>query len=104
MGDPGPLEAFQDAFQGKFNSHTELAIKLTVQLLGESMNAMAMDASFHGASEAVHMKPLVGQAFSATVKYHMLRRNMIKMISTGKEKATVLHLGAVVPQVVFNVL
>ena len=104
MGDQGPLEEFQKVFQGKFNSHTELAFRLTVQLLGESMNAMAMDASFHGASEVVHIKPVVGQAVSATVKYQLLRKKMINMISTGKEKATVLHLGAVVPQVVFNVL
>jgi hypothetical protein len=100
LGDGNKMKQFQEAFQGKFNSKTKLALNIA----GTGAEEVASDILHHamtdGGSEAVHAKPVIGQFVSMGMGYYSMRKKMLNMISTAGDKAELIHQGLIIPHIV----
>lgn len=99
LGDGEKLRQFQKAFQGKFNSKTKLALSVAGTGCEEVATEILHQAAADGGSEAVHAKPIIGQAISMGMGYYSMRKKMLGMINLAGDKAALLHRGLIIPHI-----
>ncbi|KAJ3546379.1 hypothetical protein NM208_g2026 [Fusarium decemcellulare] len=99
LGDSDKLQNFQRSFQGAFNSKTRMALGMAATAGEEALKEILQSVAVDGGSEAVHAKPIIGQVISMGMGYHRMRKKMIGILNAAAGKATTIHQGLIIPQV-----
>ncbi|KAF4988835.1 hypothetical protein FDECE_14909 [Fusarium decemcellulare] len=99
LSDSDKLQNFQRSFQGAFNSKTRMALGMAATAGEEALKEILQSVAVDGGSEAVHAKPIIGQAISMGMGYHRMRKKMIGILNAAAGKATTIHQGLIIPQV-----
>ncbi|KAF4469138.1 hypothetical protein FALBO_3961 [Fusarium albosuccineum] len=99
LGDSDKLQNFQRSFQGAFNSKTRMALSMAATAGEEALKEILQSVAVDGGSEAVHAKPIIGQVISMGMGYHRMRKKMIGILNAAAGKATTIHQGLIIPQV-----
>ena len=101
LGDGGRLRAFQRSFQGAFNSRSQMARDMAWTAAEQMAQGLLKGVALEEvASEAVHVKPVVGQMLSMGMGYHRMRKKMLQILEAAAKKAEMLHKGLVIPHVI----
>ncbi|KAK6535256.1 hypothetical protein TWF694_001724 [Orbilia ellipsospora] len=81
-----------------------LAWDLIKAFAKHSAEDMLKDAGTHAATEAVHLKPVIGQIISVGSGYRSSRKRLIKIIDKTRSWAEEIHKGVLVPLAVEKAL
>jgi hypothetical protein len=102
LSDITGLESLARQLKQTTSGRDDMAFDFLVTLVSFSKTEILAHAGAHTASEAVHVKPVVGQLISAGTGYGMMRKRLISIIDKTKAAAEKVHTRILIPIVIQN--
>lgn len=102
LGDKEQLKKYRESFQGAHNSKSDVAYGMGFKGIETGVREIFEDSATDASLEAVHMKPMIGQAIAMGIGYQKMRAKMHKITDAATESAIDIHREYVIPRALYE--
>jgi hypothetical protein len=102
LNDAPGLRGLAQQLKTSTSGRADIPMDLLASLTSLTSSELFTHLGTHASSEAVHIKPIIGQLLSAGTGYAMMRKRLLSIIEKSRTVAGEIHEGILIPVVIHN--